>query len=53
MSEKEKNVFTAVAEGVNNLMTKSDEDTLLAITQVYIAGKEAGLKAAQAETKSE
>ena len=36
------------AMGANNLAEKAGEETLLAITQVYLAGKEAGIKAAQA-----
>jgi hypothetical protein len=51
MSENEKNAFAAVAEGANNLAKKAGEETLLAITQVYLAGKEAGIKAAQAANK--
>ena len=53
MSENEKNVFTAVAEGANTLVLTAGEETLLAMTQVYLAGKEACLKAAQVENKSE
>lgn len=53
MSENEKSAFAAVAEGANNLAEKAGEETLLAITQVYLAGKEAGIKAAQAQTKTE
>lgn len=51
MSEQEKNAFAAVAAGANNLAEKAGEETLLAITQVYLAGKEAGIKAAQAANK--
>lgn len=53
MSENEKNAFAAVAAGANNFMEKAGEETLLAFTQVYIAGKEAGMKAAQAEINAE
>ena len=53
MSEKEKDAFAAVAAGANEFITKSDEDTLLAITQAYIAGKEAGRREAKAEIQPE
>lgn len=53
MSEQEKGTFAAVAEGVNGLITKSDEDTLLAITAGYLAGKEAGRREAKAEIQPE
>lgn len=53
MSEKEKNAFAAVAEGANEMITKSDEDTLLAITAGYLAGKEAGRREANAVNQSE
>ena len=51
MSENEKNAFAAVAEGVNKLAEKAGEETLLAMTQIYLAGKEAGLKAASIAAK--
>ena len=53
MSEKEKSAFAAEAEGANELITKSDEDTLLAITAGYLAGKEAGRREAKAANQSE
>ena len=53
MSENEKNAFAAVAAGANNLISKSDEDTLLAITAGYLAGKEAGRREAKAESSEE
>ena len=48
MSEDEKNALSAVAASANNLLPKSDEDTLLAIAAGYLAGKEAGRREAQA-----
>ncbi len=53
MSEQEKNAFAAVAAGANELLSKSDEDTLLAITAGYLAGKEAGRREAKAEIQPE
>ena len=53
MSENEKSAFAAVAEGANNLSEKAGEEALLAITQVYLAGKEAGRREAKAETRPE
>lgn len=52
MSENEKNAFAAVAASANNLIPKSGEDTLLAITQSYLAGKEAGRREAQAQAQT-
>lgn len=52
MSENEKNAFAAVAASANNLISKSDEDTLLAITAGYLAGKEAGRREAQAQAQT-
>ena len=53
MSENEKNAFAAVAASANNLISKSDEDTLLAITAGYLAGKESGRREAQAAAQLE
>lgn len=53
MSEQEKGTFAAVAAGANDLITKSDKDTLLAITAGYRAGKEAGRREAKAEIQPE
>lgn len=53
MSEQEKGAFAAVAAGANDLISKSDEDTLLAITAGYLAGKEAGRREAKAEIQPE
>ena len=42
MSEKEKTAFEAVSASVNPLSEAGYEDTVLAITASYLAGKEAG-----------
>lgn len=42
MSEKEKTAFAAVSSVANNLVSATDEGTVLAITASYLAGKEAG-----------
>lgn len=46
MSETEKAALSAVASGVNGYVSAADESTILAITAGYLAGKEAGKKAA-------
>lgn len=51
MSDKEKNAFAAVAAGANNLVNVSDEGTVLAITASYLAGKEAGKREAQENSR--
>lgn len=47
MSEKEKNAFAAVVAGANDLVSTTDEGTVLAIAASYLAGKEAGKREAQ------
>lgn len=53
MSEKEKTAFEPMSEKVNRLTDAGYENTVLAITASYLAGKEAGkLEAEQAEKKA-
>lgn len=51
MSEKEKTAFSGLADVTNLLLGDKDEGTVLAITASYLAGKEAGKREAQAETR--
>lgn len=51
MSEKEKSAFAAMATDANDLVSAADEGTVLAITASYLAGKEAGLREAQANNQ--
>ena len=53
MSENEKNALIALIESANNLLSKSDEETLLTFTAGYIACKEAGRREAQAAAQME
>lgn len=47
MSEKEKTAFEAVSTVANELVSATDEGTVLAITASYLAGKEAGRREKQ------
>lgn len=49
MSEKEMTAFGLTAESANKALTTTDENTILAITSAYLAGKEAGKREAQEE----
>lgn len=52
MSEKEKTAFEPMSENANRLTDAGYENTVLAITASYLAGKEAGKREAeQAEEK--
>lgn len=42
MTEKEKSRFATLAANVDGLVANGMEDTVLAITASYLAGKEAG-----------
>lgn len=48
MSDKDKNSFTALADATNLFMSEADEGMVLAIASSYMAGKEAGIREAQA-----
>ena len=48
MSDKDKNSFTALADATNLFMRQADEGMVLAIASSYMAGKEAGIREAQA-----
>ena len=51
MSDKEKNVFSALAAATNLFSTETGEGTVLAIAASYLAGKEAGLREAAKENQ--
>jgi hypothetical protein len=47
-----KMILSTIIAGANEFISKSDEDTLLAITAGYLAGKEAGRREAQAQAQT-
>ena len=49
MSEKEMTAFGLTAESANKALTTTDENTILAITAAFLAGKESGKREAQEE----
>ena len=51
MSDKEKNVITGLADATNLFKEAFSENTVLAMTASYLAGKEAGLREAAKENQ--
>lgn len=51
MSKEEMKAFAPTAESANKALSTTDENTILAITSAYLAGKEAGKREAQEEQK--
>lgn len=53
MSEKEKTAFESLSASANPLSDAGYENTVLAITASYLAGKEAGKREASAKEQAE